>query len=202
RHLARHTDADQAELLRRFEAERAVLDSVIKQMPAGVLLADAPSGRVVTSNPQIQAIWRKTLRHASQVADYAMWGGLDSDGAPLDPRAWPLARSVLHGESVRGEEIEIERGDGTRGVVRMSSTPVLDSHDRQLAAVATVYDVTEEREDEARQAFLTGAWSIASGRKGASSDPRRRTGILRLRRRWRCSAGAASRRTATTPSRG
>jgi signal transduction histidine kinase/PAS domain-containing protein len=148
------TDEDQAELLRRFEAERSVLDSVIKQMPAGVLLADAPSGRVITSNPQIRAIWRKTLRHASRVTDYAMWGGLDADGAPLDPRAWPLARSVLYGESVRGEEIEIERGDGTRGIVRMSSTPVLDSHGRQLAAVATVYDVTEEREEEARQAFL------------------------------------------------
>ncbi len=148
------SDEDQAELLRRFEAERSVLDSVVKQMPAGVLLADVPSGRIISSNSEVSAIWRKTLRHAERVTDYAMWGGLDVDGQPLDPRQWPLARSVEEGEAVQGEEIEIERGDGTRGIVRMSSAPVVDSRGRQLAAVATIYDVTPEREQELRKAYL------------------------------------------------
>lgn len=147
------TDADQEDLLRRFEAERSVLESVVKQMPAGVLLADVPSGRIVMSNAQVTAIWRKTLRHASRVADYALWGGVRSDGRPLAAEEWPLARSVLHGEVVRAEEVTIERGDGTRGVIRMSSAPVLDSADRQLAAVAIVHEATE-KEDEARRAFL------------------------------------------------
>ncbi|NIP80958.1 MAG: GAF domain-containing protein [Gemmatimonadetes bacterium] len=151
------SDADQEDLLRRFEAERSVLESVVKQMPAGVLLADVPSGRIIMSNTQVTAIWRRTLRHASRVADYALWGGRRRDGGPLPAEDWPLARSIQHGETVRGEEIEIERGDGTMGVVRMSSAPVLDSADRQLAAVATVYDVTREREDEARHTFLEAA---------------------------------------------
>jgi signal transduction histidine kinase/PAS domain-containing protein len=148
------SDADQEDLLRRFEAERSVLESVVKQMPAGVLLADVPSGRIIMTNAQVTTIWRKTLRHASRVADYAVWGGLRPDGQPLVAEEWPLARSVIHGEVVRSEEIEIERGDGTRGVIRMSSAPVLDSADRQLAAVAIVHDVTGEREGAARLAFL------------------------------------------------
>lgn len=154
------SDAEQTELLRRFEAERSVLESVVKQMPAGVLLADVPSGRIILSNPQVSATWGKTLRHASQVSDYAMWGGRDESGAPLAPDAWPLARSVLGGETVQGEEIVIERDDGNRGVVRMSSAPVMDSQGRQLAAVATVEDVTTERDDEARQAFLERASDV------------------------------------------
>lgn len=154
------SDEDQAELLRRFEAERSVLDSVVKQMPAGVLLADVPSGRIITSNPQVAVIWRKTLRHAERISDYAMWGGLDAAGHPLDPHAWPLARSVAHGETVEGEEIRIERGDGTRGMIRMSSGPVVDSRGRQLTAVATVFDVTREREHELRNAFLEDATQV------------------------------------------
>jgi signal transduction histidine kinase/PAS domain-containing protein len=151
------SDEDQAELLRRFEAERSVLDSVVSQMPAGVLLADVPSGRIVTCNSQVAAIWGKTLRHAGQVSDYALWGGLDSDGRPLPPERWPLARSVEHGETVRGEEILIERPDGSRRAIRMSSAPVVDSRGRQLAAVATVFDVTGERQEERRKAFLEAA---------------------------------------------
>lgn len=154
------SDEDQAELLRRFEAERSVLESVVKQMPAGVLLADVPSGRIITSNAHVSAIWRKTLRHAEQVSDYAMWGGMDRDGLALDPRSWPLARSVESGETVRGEEIRIERGDGTLGIVRMSSAPVVDSRGRQLAAVATIFDVTREREQELRNAFLEDATQL------------------------------------------
>ena len=148
------SDQDQAELLRRFDAERSVLESVVKQMPAGVFLADVPSGRIITSNEQVGAIWRTRLRNASQVSDYALWGGITDSGAPLDPRLWPLARTVESGETVQGEEVRIERGDGSVGYVRMSSGPVLDGRGRQIAAVATVFDVTDEREDEARNAFM------------------------------------------------
>jgi signal transduction histidine kinase/PAS domain-containing protein len=148
------TDTDQAELLRRFEAERSVLESVVKQMPAGVLVADVPSGRVILSNARAEGLWGRTLPPANQVSDYAMWGGLDRAGRPLAPEDWPLARAVLRGETVRGEEIALERRDGTRITIGMSAAPILDSQGRRLAAVATVEDVTASRAQEARQAFI------------------------------------------------
>ncbi len=154
------SDADQADLLRRFEAERSVLESVVKQMPAGVLLADVPSGRIIMTNQHVSATWRRPFRHVSGIADYASWGGEDPQGRPLPPEAWPLARSVLRGESVRGEEIRIRRGDGTMGVVRMSSSSVSDAQGRALAAVATVFDVTAEKEEEANRAFLEEATGL------------------------------------------
>jgi signal transduction histidine kinase/PAS domain-containing protein len=151
------SDADQAELLSRFEAERLVLEAVVKQMPAGVLVADVPSGRIIMSNSRVQALWGRSLHTASQVSDYVLWGGLDATGTPLVAEDWPLARSVLYGTAVTGEEITIERGDGTRIVVRMSSAPVLDARGRPLAAVATVEDVTAARAEERRHAFLVEA---------------------------------------------
>lgn len=154
------TDADQADLLRRFEAERSVLESVVKQMPAGVLLADVPSGRIIMTNQQVAAAWRRPFRQATELADYGSWGGLDEGGEPLAAEAWPLARSVRRGETVRGEEIRIQRGDGTVGVIRMSSAPVLDTQGRPLAAVATIFDVTAEKEVEANKAFLEEATRV------------------------------------------
>jgi signal transduction histidine kinase/PAS domain-containing protein len=147
-------DADQADLLRRFEAERSVLESVVKQMPAGVLVADVPSGRVILSNSRAEKLWGRKLPPANEISDYALWGGLDASGRPLASTDWPLARAVLHGETVRYEEVAIERRDGSRVLVRMSAAPVLDSQGRRLAAVATVEDVTAERAKEARQAFI------------------------------------------------
>ncbi len=160
------SDTDRAELLRRFEAERSVLESVVNQMPEGVLLADVPSGRIITSNPQIAAIWGRTLRHTARISDYAMWGGVDDHGQPLDPTAWPLARSVRDGSTIRDEEITIERSDGSRRIVRMSSAAVKDSEGRQLGAVATVVDVTGERERERREEDL----GRAARRMSASLD--------------------------------
>ncbi len=148
------SEADQAELLRRFEAERSVLESVVRQMPAGVMLADVPSGRIVMSNARAEELWGATLRETRRVADYARWGGLEDDGTPLAPEAWPLARSVLHGESVHGQDITLDRRGRRPVIVRMSSAPVLDARGRRLAAVATVDDVTAERTEETRQAFL------------------------------------------------
>ena len=154
------SDADQADLLRRFEAERSVLESVVKQMPAGVMVADVPSGRIIMSNAQVSEAWGRPLRKANEISEYAAWQGLRTSGEPLPPGEWPLARSVRRGETVRDEEIRIRRGDGTVGVLRMSSAPVLDGQGRALAAVATTHDVTEEKEAETGKAFLDEATRV------------------------------------------
>lgn len=148
------SEADQAELLRRFEAERSVLESVVRQMPAGVMLADVPSGRIVMSNARAQELWGPTLGRTAQVSDYASWGGRDALGRALAPEDWPLARSVLHGETVTAQDVLLDRPGQCPVIVRMSSAPVLDTQGRRLGAVATVDDVTKERAEETRQAFL------------------------------------------------
>jgi signal transduction histidine kinase len=50
--------------------------------------------------------------------------------------------------------------DGRHRVIRMSAAPVMDSQEQQLAAVATVYDVTAEQEHEERREFLQEATRV------------------------------------------
>ncbi|MFN2637121.1 MAG: PAS domain S-box protein [Gemmatimonadaceae bacterium] len=128
----------------RMVAERTLAHAVQHQMPAGVVVAEVPSGRLVSVNPQMTEIFRLAFKPAPNLESYA-WVGINEDGTPMMPSDWPLARTVLTSETVRGEEIHIRRGDGTDGFVRMSSSPVVDAEGKVVAAVAIVVDFTEQR---------------------------------------------------------
>lgn len=118
--------------------------AVLDQLPSGVILAEAPSGRLLTGNRAMQEIFRHELLPAEEVDEYRQYRGFHPDGRPYEAHEWPLARSIVHGETVDREQIEIGRGDGTRGVIRVSSTPVRDDDGIVVAAVVTFDDITSE----------------------------------------------------------
>ena len=140
--------------------ERARLDTIVQQMPAGLVIAEAPSGRLVRGNEQLEQILRRPFLASPNISAYAEWQFASPSGVTLLPEEFPLARSILHGERVVGELFRVTRGDGTRGFVTVSSTPILDRDGRIIAAVATVYDVTEQRRSEESLRFLAEASSI------------------------------------------
>lgn len=132
--------------MERQELDRARLDLVIRQIPAGVIIAEAPSGRIMLGNEQMEAIWRHGVLRSERVDEYGAWKGFHPDGRPYESHEWPLARSVLSGEVVRDEEIEIDRGEGAHGTILVSSAPVRDRDGNVVAAVATAVDITEHKE--------------------------------------------------------
>jgi two-component system cell cycle sensor histidine kinase/response regulator CckA len=132
----------------RLVAERTLAYAVQQQMPVGVAVAEVPSGRLVSVNAQMTAIFRTPFSPAADLQSYSEWVGFHEDGAPYSALEWPLARTVITKDAVRGEEIRIQRGDGTEGFIRVSSAPVLDDNHNVVAAVATVVDITEQRQAE------------------------------------------------------
>jgi PAS domain S-box-containing protein len=132
----------------RMIAERTLAHAVQQQMPVGVVVAEVPSGRLISVNAQMTEIFRTAFTPSPNLNSYNEWVGFRESGTPLTALEWPLARTVITGETVRGEEIRILRGDGTDGYVRMSSAPVQDAAGSVVAAVAIVVDVTEQRKAE------------------------------------------------------
>jgi len=132
----------------RLVAERTLAHSVQQQMPVGVVVAEVPSGRLISVNAQMTEIFRTAFMPAPDLHSYNEWVGFHSSGTPYTPLEWPLARTVTTRESVRGEEIRIQRGDGTDGFIRMSSAPITDGNGKFVAAVAIVVDVTDQRKAE------------------------------------------------------
>jgi signal transduction histidine kinase len=133
------------------------LEGVLRQLPIGLVVAELPGGRVVHGSERLAEIWRRPMEPGIAVGEADGWKCFHADGRPYRQEEWPLTRSLESGEVVEQEEIEILRGDGTRGVVLVSSTPLLDAEGTRIGAVATLVDVTEERRMAWERRFLNRA---------------------------------------------
>lgn len=161
----RTVELDRQRLMAAIEAERARLASVLDQMPAGVFIAEAPTGRLVMTNRQVEVLTGRSQQGGSSLEDSASDypEALHPDGRPYTSEEHPLARSVRQGEVVRGEEMRLPHDNGQQLTVLVSSAPIRDRDGAIVAAVATMVDVTERRraQEVAMQAALFGERLIA-----------------------------------------
>jgi PAS domain S-box-containing protein len=146
----------EAQVRERTEAvdkERARLGAVMGQMPAGLLIVDAPHGDVVSINDEALRI----LRIERSESDLP-WQGQSMEGKAYEADDWPLARSRLLGEVITGERAEVIAGDGSRIVIDISSAPITNPAGRTIGAVCILTDVTaRERREQVEREFVTNA---------------------------------------------
>jgi signal transduction histidine kinase len=121
-------------------------------MYAGLVIAEAPSGKILLSNDRAQEIRRCPLPQGIGTEEYGQYDerfrGFHPDGRPYEPEEWPLARSIHTGEVVVEEDIDVVRGDGTLGTIRFSSSPIRDEEGRIVAGVVIFLDITERKRAE------------------------------------------------------
>jgi two-component system CheB/CheR fusion protein len=147
-------------------AERAKLEEVLRQMPCGVMIAEAPSGKLILANKQVEEILRQPFPHAANLEEYAQPRALHLNKQPFKPEEWPLARSLATGEVVTDEEIEYVRGDVTPVFLSVSSAPILDREGSIIAAVVTFFDLTHRKGTE--EVLRSTEKLAATGRLAAS----------------------------------
>jgi PAS domain S-box-containing protein len=133
-----------------LEAVVQRLNAVIAQMPSALALVEAPSGKVLLANDKNETIFRQRNEPMEGISEYRRFVGLHDDGREMEPGEWPLSRSITTGEVIAGEEMEIVRGDGTHGFIRVSSAPIRDDAGGIVGGVVTYDDVTEERSARVR----------------------------------------------------
>ncbi|HEY0779118.1 MAG TPA: EAL domain-containing protein, partial [Gemmatirosa sp.] len=153
--------AERDRLVEQRDAERALLDAVLEQLPAAVLIAEAPSGRLLRGNRMVDRIFDGALSAARNPDGTLRRIAFHPDGRPVAPEEWPLTRAV-RGEQILGDEFRVPRTDDGSAWVRISAGPVRDRDGGIVAGVAVSVDVSERKRLEARlehQAFhdpLTG----------------------------------------------
>lgn len=146
---ARLQEEERLRILDQLERERARFEAVLQQMPAGVAIAEAPTGRIVIGSEQLERIFRFRTPDLDSVAAYDQYRVFRGDGAPYPPEGWPIVRALRTGEVVTNEEVDVIRGDESHGRVRVNAAPIRDSSGRIVASVAVIDDVTEYRLAEA-----------------------------------------------------
>jgi len=119
---------------------------VLSGLPVAVYLADA-QGRITFFNEAAAALWGREPELGKDVWCGA-WRSYRPDGSALAPREGPVALAIREGRSIRGEEIVIERPDGTRRNVMVYPDPVRSASGEVEGAVNMLVDVTDRRRAE------------------------------------------------------
>lgn len=127
-----------------LEAERARLQAIIDIIPTGLIMLDE-NGAFVIENAEWKRTWAGSGMVNSVVA-YDRYKGFRPDtGERISNEEWPCAISLKQGIPTRDVVLDIERFDGTRGTIVVSSSPLLDASGRVKGAVAANMDITEQR---------------------------------------------------------
>jgi PAS domain S-box-containing protein len=142
--MRRETTERERKLRAEADSQRALLETVLNEMPAGVVIAQAPSGSVVLANRQAEEILQRPVMSLRRIEDYAPYQLFRLDGQQYDTEDQPLARS-LRGEVVFGEELRYLRPDGTFRVLLTNSAPVRDEAGTIVAGAVAFQDITDLR---------------------------------------------------------
>jgi len=133
----------------KLEAERAWFKAIVDTIPTGLIMLDA-SGAMILENAEWKKTWAGNAIVDSAV-DYDAYKGFRPDtGERIDALDWPCALSLKQGISTRDVVLDIERLNGTRGTIVVSSSPILDRDGNIVGAVAANMDITELRAAQAR----------------------------------------------------
>lgn len=131
-------------------ASQARLDTVLQTMPVGILLAEAPSGRVVFGNPRLERILGHSALHAADRAGHAY----HADGRPVAPEDYPLARITAGGADHAELEAHYQRPDGSRRWIEFIGEAVKDAAGATIGAVVAVSDIEDRKRAETQQDIL------------------------------------------------
>lgn len=146
---------EQERLTADLDNQRSTLQAVLQSIPAGVFVAEAPTGRPLLSNRQAQEMLGPGIAPDAQADEPAQvypayrYG----TGELYPPAEMPLVRG-MHGEVTSIGDMEIHRPDGSRIILQVFGAPIRDASGQITASVAIFQDVTEREQAEAEREQL------------------------------------------------
>ena len=129
-----------------LQASEEKYRSLIQSLPAAVYTCDR-EGHIQLYNAAAVELWGREPELGKD-----LWCGshraFNTDGSLLDLNQCPMARTLHEGKAMRGEELIIERPDGTRRHVLPYPDPIFDAEGRMTGAVNMLLDITERKRTE------------------------------------------------------
>lgn len=116
------------------------LGAFLEQIPAGISVAEIPSGRLLYHNDYAVRLLRHPLLASADIRGYAQYGAMHLDGRPYRPEEYPIARAVTNDEVIHDEVMRYRRGDGTFSYYRVSANR-FSWDDRAPLAISFFVDV-------------------------------------------------------------
>ncbi|SFJ57560.1 HWE histidine kinase domain-containing protein [Methylobacterium brachiatum] len=144
---------------REVGAAEARLATVMDTVPVGILLAEAPSGRIVMGNRRIREVLGHDTLYAQASTEYGVYVAYHADDRPVAPEEFPLAR-ICAGQAARAElEVRYQHPDGARRWIAIRGEAIKDAAGATVGAVVAVSDIEARKRTEANQTLLNGELS-------------------------------------------
>ncbi|SDM55770.1 PAS domain S-box-containing protein [Methylobacterium phyllostachyos] len=148
---------DVEEMHRATDAVRlseARLATVMDTVPVGILLAEAPSGRIIMGNRRlIEVLGHDTLYSPGHGA-YGEYVAFHADGRRVEADEYPLAR-ICAGECNQAFlEVQYAPPEGTRRWIAISGEAIKNPDGATVGAVVAMSDVDARKQAEADQDIL------------------------------------------------
>ena len=135
--------------------ERAQFAAVIENAPVGILIAEAPTGRITLGNRRVEEMFRHPVLHSGSVGSYGEWVAFHPDGRRVEGHEYPLGRVFATGEPAGPDEYLYQRGDGTHVWVQITGVPVRDERGELTGGLVVIDDVdAEKRAGEERERLI------------------------------------------------
>jgi two-component system, cell cycle sensor histidine kinase and response regulator CckA len=136
------------------EVTKKKIENVLSVIPMAVYTCDE-EGRITFFNQRAADLWGREPKLNSEEDKYC--GSvrmLAPDGSPMPPSACPMAFAVKTGQSFRGEEITIERSDGSRIIAQVNIDPLYELDGHRSGAINAFQDVTDLKQAERASRWL------------------------------------------------
>lgn len=140
-------EQDRQRLMEQLQEERATLDTIIRNAPQGIVLADEEA-RLTLVNPAAEALYRRPAPLGEDRKVHARLGLCYPNGMPYEVDDLPVSRSALRGEVVHNEAMAIVWPDGQRRDLLVNSAPVRVPEGGISGAVGVFQDITEIKDNE------------------------------------------------------
>ncbi len=131
---------------------------LVQSLPAAVYTCDN-EGRITLYNEAAAKLWGRRPKLGEDLW-CGSWKIFNPDGSPLPLNECPMAIAIREGRSVRGQEIIVERPDGTRAWVLPHPDPIRDEAGKIVGTVNMLVQVDELK--RAEQAARTNEARIQS----------------------------------------
>lgn len=134
--------------LRELAKAKSFLQTVLNNSPAGIIIADAPDGKISYIN---EAAWSFVGVDAANTGPLSLkkytekWRGYHPDGRRYTGNELPLARALHSGEIVKEEEMLVKLNNGTSKWAAACAAPIYGDGNEITSGTIIFVDISKQK---------------------------------------------------------